>query len=86
MACRRVFLHSKLWLLVAANVVPGLPILVTPMIEAIRSSNTSVLTRATWHHTPEDSIFIVTTVKTLYLRRDKTDAGKDSFYEELECA
>jgi hypothetical protein len=26
------------------------------MIEAIRSSETSVLTRATWHHIPEDGI------------------------------
>jgi hypothetical protein len=34
-------------LLVKANVVPSLPILVTLMMEALRSSETSVLTRAT---------------------------------------
>jgi hypothetical protein len=34
-------------LLVTANIVPSLPILVTLMMEALRSSETSVLTRAT---------------------------------------
>jgi hypothetical protein len=40
----------------SANVVPSLPILVTLMMEAIRSSETSVLTRATQRNTPEDGI------------------------------
>jgi hypothetical protein len=43
-------------LLVTANVVPSSPILVTLMMEVIRSSKTVVLTRATWHHIPEGSI------------------------------
>jgi hypothetical protein len=40
-------------LLVTANVVPGSPILVTLMMEAIRSSEP----RATWCKIPEDGIF-----------------------------
>jgi hypothetical protein len=51
-----VYLRSVLQLLVTANVVPSSSILSTPMMEAIRSSETSVLTRATQRHTPEDGI------------------------------
>jgi hypothetical protein len=43
-------------LLVCANVVPSSPILVTLMIEAIRSSETAVLTRATRRNIPEDGV------------------------------
>jgi hypothetical protein len=43
-------------LLVTANVVPGSPILVTLMIEALSSFETSVLTGATWHNISEDGI------------------------------
>jgi hypothetical protein len=39
------------------NVVPSTLILVTLMMEAIPSSEMSVLTRSTLHHIPEDSIF-----------------------------
>jgi hypothetical protein len=45
-----------LQLLVTANVVPSSPIRVTLMMEAIHSSEMSVLTRATWHHILEDGI------------------------------
>jgi hypothetical protein len=43
-------------LLVTTNVVPGSPILVTLMMEAPISSETSVLTRATRHNVPEYGI------------------------------
>jgi hypothetical protein len=43
-------------LLINANVVPSSPILVILMMEAIHSSETSVLTRATRRKVPEDGI------------------------------
>jgi hypothetical protein len=51
-----VFLCSTLQLLVTANIVPSSPILVTLMIEVIRSSETLVLTRGTQCHIPKDGI------------------------------
>jgi hypothetical protein len=50
-----IFLRSFLQLLVIDN-VPSSLILSTPMMEAIPSSKTSVLTRATLHRIPEDGI------------------------------
>jgi hypothetical protein len=48
--------NSALQLLVTANVVRSKSILVTLIMEAIRSSETSDLTRATRRNIPEDGI------------------------------
>jgi hypothetical protein len=52
----RVKRIRELRLLATPNVVPSSPILVTLMIKKMRSSETSVLTRASRHHIQEDVI------------------------------
>jgi hypothetical protein len=55
MRAAQIFLRSVRRLLVTANVVPSSPILVTLKMEALRSSETSFLTKATQRYIPKDS-------------------------------
>jgi hypothetical protein len=51
-------------LLVKANVVPSSPILLTLMMEALSSSEMSVLTRTIWCKSQKTAFFILTAVET----------------------
>jgi hypothetical protein len=53
---KKLFLRSVRRLLVTAKIVPSLQILVTLIMEALSSSETSVLTRVTRRTIPEDDI------------------------------
>jgi hypothetical protein len=55
-ARKNVFIRIVLRLLVTANVIHSSPVLVTLMMEAIRSSETSILARATRRNIREDGI------------------------------
>jgi hypothetical protein len=52
----RVFLRGVLQLLVIANIVPSSLILSTMLMEELRSTETSVLTRTTRRHIPKHCI------------------------------
>jgi hypothetical protein len=53
-----VFLRIVLRLLATANVVPSSPIFISLMMEVIRSSETSILPRATPRNIPQDGIVL----------------------------
>jgi hypothetical protein len=60
-----LFIRSVRLLLIAANVVPSSPLLATQIMEALSSSETSVLTRSEQRNIPEDGI--LSTVRTSIL-------------------
>jgi hypothetical protein len=51
-----IFVRIVFPLIVTVNVLPNSPVLVTLMMEAMHSSETSVLTRAARRNMPEDGI------------------------------
>jgi hypothetical protein len=72
--------RSELRLLVKANDVPSSQIVVTLMMEALNSSYTSVLKRATRRNIFEGAIFIFTAVKTSKLKRTWIRIGNRIYF------
>jgi hypothetical protein len=73
-----VFLCSVLWLLVTAKIVPSSPILVTLMMEDIRSSETYVLTKSdtAYHARRRHSFVYMPVYRTFHICKRHLIMGK----------
>jgi hypothetical protein len=76
------FLRSVRRLLVTANVVPSSPIVVILMMDALRSSETSVLTRVTRRNIQEDGILQLISVSILQTYSQNNNA---EYWNMLAC-